>query len=95
MTVISLMLMVLHSVHVLSQSSSSSPSSTMTSEPEGIETSSEGVVSPNYALRGFEGCLPDQVAAIKNGYSDMITMVNNDMYNYPKVDWNSGAAQDY
>ncbi|KAM0716045.1 hypothetical protein Q7P37_008559 [Cladosporium fusiforme] len=87
----------LHVLAIAAQSSTSSTQPSITSPPEGLETSDPGVVSPNYALRGWEGCSPDQIAAIKEGFSDMITMVmgNDNKYRYPKIDWNSAAAQDY
>lgn len=61
-----------------------------------LETSSPGVISPNYVLTGFEECTPDQITWIKDGFSDMITMLMADTFgNYPEVDWNSAAAQDF
>nr|POF17946.1 hypothetical protein CFP56_13357 [Quercus suber] len=84
--------------HLVFAGSSSSASSTLapTTTVIALETGSPGVISPNYALTGFDECTTDQITAIKNGFTDMITLLMADDYgHYPTVDWNGAAAQDF
>ena len=76
---------------------SAAPVSASSTVPvDSLETSEPGVISPNYVLRGFKGCTKQQRSAIKNGFTDMVKMLMQDQKGeYPDVDWNSGAAQDF
>jgi hypothetical protein len=79
-------------------STSGNPSATTTADLSGA-TSSNGTISPQYALTGFEGCTVEEGMDpqwIKDGFSEMITMIQGSFLGYyPSIDWNGGAAQDY
>lgn len=97
MYVKSQILIFLSASYALAQNMSSTALSLPSSIPiNTLETSEPGVISPNYALRGFKGCSDAQEATIKSAFADMIKMLMSDEAGrYPKVDWNSASAQDF
>ena len=80
--------------------SSSSTFSTATSTVDLTDaTSPPGVISPDYALEGYEKCTAANgmnPQKIKDGFSEMIKMIQGSFLGYyPTIDWNGGAAQDF
>ena len=87
-------------VSVLAQSETSSSPGTETTTADSTDaTSSSGVMTPEYAIIGYEGCKAKEgmdPQKINGGFSEMITMIQGSLLGYyPKIDSNSGAAQDF
>ncbi|KAF2718586.1 hypothetical protein K431DRAFT_252913, partial [Polychaeton citri CBS 116435] len=86
--------------YAASQSTSVSSTNTTASstvDPSTLTTSAPGVISPLYALTGYDKCSAGQITAIQNGFSDMIHMLMGDQIlgTYPAFDWNSAVAQEF
>lgn len=95
----SILLIAFCRVTVLAQLSTTTDPSTPTIIPVKPETNSSGDVDAQYRLE-FDKCTDDQVAQIKSGFADAITMIMGRNTwtiwpTYPTVDWNSGVAQDF